>query len=114
MQRMLSQPRAVLLQLDLGRAAHDLQFRPIVEIARLRALEPDHFAVFLGHKLPTSAEGFALPPRNQKPAEANPLAGEGIIKGVSRYARIFVTTPDPTVLPPSRTAKRSFSSMAIG
>ena len=30
------------------------------------------------------------------------------------YSRIFVTTPEPTVLPPSRMAKRTFSSMAIG
>ena len=30
------------------------------------------------------------------------------------YLRILVTTPAPTVLPPSRMAKRSCSSMAIG
>src|SRR5689334_2113032 len=30
------------------------------------------------------------------------------------YARISVTTPEPTVLPPSRTAKRRPWSMAIG
>ncbi len=30
------------------------------------------------------------------------------------YTRIFVTTPDPTVLPPSRIAKRRPSSMATG
>src|SRR5207302_4755311 len=30
------------------------------------------------------------------------------------YARIFVTTPAPTVRPPSRIAKRSCSSIAIG
>ena len=30
------------------------------------------------------------------------------------YSRIFVTTPEPTVLPPSRMAKRTPSSMAIG
>src|SRR5262249_12608514 len=30
------------------------------------------------------------------------------------YFRIFATTPAPTVRPPSRMAKRSFSSMAIG
>src|SRR5215469_11312672 len=31
-----------------------------------------------------------------------------------RYSTILVTTPEPTVRPPSRMAKRSFSSMAIG
>jgi hypothetical protein len=30
------------------------------------------------------------------------------------YSLIFVTTPEPTVLPPSRMAKRTPSSMAIG
>src|SRR3954470_3493019 len=30
------------------------------------------------------------------------------------YSTIFVTTPEPTVLPPSRIAKRTPSSMAIG
>ena len=32
----------------------------------------------------------------------------------SNYSRIFVTTPEPTVLPPSRIAKRTFSTIAIG
>ena len=32
----------------------------------------------------------------------------------SIYSRIFVTTPEPTVLPPSRIANRTPSSMAIG
>ncbi len=31
-----------------------------------------------------------------------------------RHSMIEVTTPEPTVRPPSRMAKRSFSSMAIG
>ena len=34
--------------------------------------------------------------------------------GSGRYSMIFETTPAPTVRPPSRMAKRSFSSMAIG
>jgi len=33
---------------------------------------------------------------------------------ICRYSRIFVTTPAPTVRPPSRMAKRSPSSRAIG
>src|SRR5690348_14993240 len=35
-------------------------------------------------------------------------------KSLVRYLRIFATTPAPTVRPPSRMAKRSPSSMAIG
>jgi hypothetical protein len=34
--------------------------------------------------------------------------------GIFPYSRIFVTTPAPTVWPPSRMAKRSPSSSAIG
>jgi hypothetical protein len=30
------------------------------------------------------------------------------------YSKMLATTPAPTVRPPSRMAKRSFSSMAIG
>lgn len=34
--------------------------------------------------------------------------------GKGYHSRIFVTTPEPTVRPPSRMAKRRFSSIAIG
>ena len=37
-----------------------------------------------------------------------------VIRQSSSYLRIFVTTPEPTVRPPSRMAKRTPSSMAIG
>src|SRR6478736_1747245 len=46
-------------------------------------------------------------------ADADLLLGECLGHGGS-YSRILVTTPAPTVRPPSRMAKRSFSSMAIG
>ena len=36
------------------------------------------------------------------------------IKSQENQSRIFVTTPDPTVRPPSRIAKRTPSSIAIG
>src|SRR5205823_3824495 len=42
-----------------------------------------------------------------RPGSAAPVAG-----GV--YCKILVTTPEPTVRPPSRMANRRFSSMAIG
>src|SRR6185437_12935098 len=46
-------------------------------------------------------------------ADADLLLSEGLCH-VSLYSRILVTTPAPTVRPPSRMAKRSFSSMAMG
>ena len=36
------------------------------------------------------------------------------VRRIFDYSKILVTTPEPTVRPPSRIAKRSFSSMAIG
>jgi hypothetical protein len=47
-------------------------------------------------------------------------AGGGVLRrpsgslGRAAYSMIVATTPAPTVRPPSRMAKRSFSSMAIG
>jgi hypothetical protein len=45
MQRMLSEPGAIFFEFDLRRTAEDLEFGPIIQIARFRALQPDHFAV---------------------------------------------------------------------
>src|SRR5581483_6571706 len=47
--RVAAEARAVLLQFDLRRAADHFQFGAIVQIARLRALEPDHLAVQFSH-----------------------------------------------------------------
>ena len=41
-------------------------------------------------------------------------AGSRHCRGTADYSRIFVTTPEPTVRPPSRMAKRRPSSHAIG
>ncbi len=57
MQGVAPQSRAVFFQLDFRRAAHHLKFGAIVQIARLGALEPDHFAVFFGHVTPLLALG---------------------------------------------------------
>src|SRR5204862_6522870 len=47
--------------------------------------------------------------------ETNPdLACHWFLGRFDRYFMIFVTTPAPTVLPPSRMANRSCSSIAIG
>src|SRR5688500_10172899 len=53
-QRMLAQPGAVLLDLDLLHAAGDFDFRAVVEVAGLGALQPDHFASLFCHDLSTS------------------------------------------------------------
>src|SRR5262249_6063663 len=49
-------------------------------------------------------------------ADADVLIGHCVLlqRRARRYFRIFETTPAPTVLPPSRIAKRSPSSIAIG
>src|SRR3954465_7040619 len=97
------QARAVFLDLDFLRSAGHLDLGAIIQIARLGALQPDHFATFFCHDTTRTicGAGFSLQWGRLKPAPQ------------SSYAKIFVTTPEPTVLPPSRTAKRSFSSMAI-
>ena len=43
------------------------------------------------------------------------VAARGLAaSGVQPYSMMLATTPAPTVRPPSRMAKRSFSSIAIG
>ena len=81
------------------------------ELTELIPLQPVGIILFVlvGRIVPLLAEGtghvnyfthLALP---QPPDD-----------GYINYARISVTTPEPTVLPPSRTAKRRPWSMAIG
>src|SRR2546421_5304201 len=84
------QAGAIFLDLYFLRSAGHLDLGAIIQIARLGALKPDHLATFFCHI--TTRYSFT-----------------SIL-----HARILVTTPEPTVLPPSRTAKRSFSSMPIG
>src|SRR5262249_27561073 len=62
------------------------------------------------HDHPTSARP-ALSPGHDRVA---PGARRGPRRHLHRYSRIFVTTPAPTVLPPSRMAKRICSSSATG
>ena len=66
---------------------------------------------------------LALPPHSERNAERPPPArGAGVRRpranGTGRphcgHSRILVTTPEPTVRPPSRMAKRRPSSHAIG
>src|SRR6202034_394466 len=46
--------------------------------------------------------------------DADVLVGHGALPVENRYLRTFDTTPEPTVRPRSRIAKRSPSSIAIG
>ena len=47
-------------------------------------------------------------------AKSPVASGRSPVAGTSPYSRIFDTTPEPTVRPPSRMAKRRPSSIAIG
>src|SRR3982751_647312 len=49
MHRVPAQPGAVLLDLDLLRAAGHLDLSAVVQVAGLGALQPDHFAAFFCH-----------------------------------------------------------------
>ena len=49
---------------------------------------------------------ISLSPQNNSHSNNNTIQPD--------YSRIFVTTPDPTVLPPSRIANRLLSAIAIG
>src|SRR5689334_11759872 len=108
------QAGAVLLDLYFLRSAGHLDLGAIIQIARFGALKPDHFATFFCHD---EQPNYLPGPRRVR--FSGPFISRGPLKRTLRfyldcYAKILVTTPEPTVLPPSRTAKRSFSSMAIG
>src|SRR6476661_6471759 len=106
MHRVLALTRTVFFAFDLGRAAGDSDLGAIVEIVALGTLKPGHFAIFFCHDT-----YFLI-------AKLAPGRDPGLSWFFTKYdddqAMTLVTTPEPTVFPPSRTAKRSFSSMAIG
>ena len=52
--------------------------------------------------------------KKSAPIARNALCRLLCVRRIFDYSKILVTTPEPTVRPPSRIAKRSFSSMAIG
>jgi len=86
---LLSAPGAVFLQLELLGVAAGAPARPVVPPGTVRTFHEYPFApaLFRHGSSPVSIAGHSM---------------------------ILVTTPWPTVLPPSRMAKRSFSSIAIG
>ena len=79
----------------------------------MRGVLSAHAAVFLQLKLrrsPSFARGPVVPALT-----LGALHGTGFSHGLEpSYSMIFVTTPAPTVRPPSRIAKRSSSSIAMG
>src|SRR5687768_3787975 len=56
MHRVLALAVAVLLQLDLGRAAGHLDLGAVVEVVAVRALQPRHFPVLFCHTSPTRCQ----------------------------------------------------------
>ena len=117
-QRVLAKTRAVLLHPRLHllvNTALDTNARAVIQITTLRALEPDVFAItrLLGHwHIPPFA---GVPPRRcVRRGNENRRETKAAHKGLPKYySRILVTTPEPTVRPPSRTAKRRPSVMAM-
>src|SRR5690606_35207601 len=107
-QRVPAQPGRILLELDFLSPADHLDLGAVVQVTGLAALKPDPFSIFLSHCTPQkpAAGGRRMTARSvRRIAAVRPPPA-----ACRRQARIFVTTPEPTVLPPSRTAKRSFSS----
>src|SRR5262249_38317736 len=99
--RVLPLLAAELLPLQTVRAAGFL-LRAVVAVAAHSAFQPDVFA----HAQHSTSLAARICERAPRARRCERLNGD--------YARILVTTPAPTVRPPSRMAKRSPSSMAIG
>jgi len=118
-----------------------LLVRPVVTALTLCAFQShmfshasvDQFVGMLGAKRPRAGrsldDGVAgIPPRDRRGgihecsflllSSTGPHPGAASVLSASRwrpaYSRILDTTPAPTVLPPSRIANRSCSSIAIG
>ena len=82
------------------RGLHDLG-RACVQHPVIKGLEPDA-------DVPAAVSLLRSQSRNWRGGLVHPR------HLCARYSMILVTTPAPTVRPPSRMAKRRFSSMAIG
>ena len=114
MERMLPEFRAILHQLKSLRPASFLD-HSVVPLPGLRAFKPH---ILTHDKKPS----YQTPETTQEPTRlkkkklpADRTAGrQPEFLNTADYFRILVTTPEPTVLPPSRIAKRLCSSIAIG
>lgn len=113
MKRMFPQFWAIFHQLQTLRAASLLD-HSVVPLSGLRAFKPH----ILTHDKKPSYQILKTtrePTRLKAKLPADITAGrQPKFLHSSDYLRIFVTTPEPTVLPPSRIAKRLCSSIAIG
>ncbi len=110
MGRVLALTLTILRELDLRGAALNINASAIVQITTLLALEPHVFPFCrLSHarSLPLSRRKPSPPCRSQNPAVSRTQTAQ-------TYSITLTTTPEPTVRPPSRTAKRSPSSIPIG
>src|SRR4051812_28297513 len=98
MQRVLAQTLAELLDLDLLRSAGHLDLGAVVQVTSFGALKPDVFAGFLSHDNTKSkcVRGLKFVVRGRSPTTNYEP------RTLNSYSRIFDTTPEPTVLPPSR------------
>ena len=77
------------------------------ELAKLVSLQPIRIVLLIFHcGIVTLFAG--------RTGQVDDLSHLVLLFPLPGYARISVTTPEPTVLPPSRTAKRKPWSMAIG
>src|SRR6185436_8321204 len=107
MQRVLAFARAVLFPLDLRGAAGNLQLRAVVQVAALAALQPDHFAGLFCHYYTCCKSNHRGDAEVAERSESKCASCSSATLCVSAanpnhsQARIFVTTPEPTVLPPS-------------
>src|SRR5690606_11567605 len=123
----LAVPGAVLAKFELALAVPPVLVRGVVAPFALRALEKEFDADVAGHGglpirqisvagSPGSVQGASCACR----ADANVRSARGIALGecgvgiAAAYFTTAVTTPAPTVRPPSRIANRRPSSIAIG
>lgn len=113
MERVLPKFRTILHQLQPLRPASLLD-HSVVPLSGLRAFKPH---ILTHDKKPSYQEpGNIQEPTRLKKQSCLPTTAGRQPKFVNSedYFKIFVTTPEPTVLPPSRIAKRLCSSIAIG
>ena len=94
----------------MGVLAQRLRLEPQSTNHPSRALLAHPLSVGSADTFPRKGERTAIkkrPPRL-------PLAAWSVVAVGGSYSMMLATTPAPTVRPPSRMAKRSFSSIAIG
>ncbi len=84
----------------------------VVPQSGFRALQPNVFTCHLLFLDSNATRDLLVPDGKNLPTSQTHRTSPG--DEIVNYSRILVTTPEPTVLPPSRIAKRTFSTIAIG